>query len=61
MTSLTTFNSTDLVNDIKNIDWDATFDSEKDLSIIFNKFYSCITEVIDKHIPFIQTSTKIQY
>ena len=46
-----TFNSANLVNDIQNIDWDATFHSERDLSIIFNKFYSCITEIIDKHIP----------
>ena len=46
-----TFNSTDLVNEIQNIHWDAVFDSEKDLSIIFKKFYSCITEIIDKHIP----------
>ena len=46
-----TLNSVDLVNDIQSIDWDAMFDSEKDLSIIFNKFYSCISEIIDKHIP----------
>lgn len=33
-----TFNSTDLVNEIQNIHWHAVFDSEKDLSIIFKTF-----------------------
>ena len=46
-----TFNPTDLANDIQHIHWDAVFDSEKDLSIIFKKFYSRIPEIIDKHIP----------
>ena len=33
-----TFNSSDHVNDLQNIHWDAVFDSEKDLSIIFKRF-----------------------
>ena len=52
------FNKAALINDIEMLDWQLLLGTTSDPSIIFDRFYSSILEVIDQHIPIKQMSRK---
>ena len=49
-----------LVNELCQIDWQTVFISHNDPSIMFDNFYTRISEIIDKHIPKKIIKTRIQ-
>jgi hypothetical protein len=46
-----TFNSTKLISDVQNINWEQVFHSEKDPTNMFEMFYTRISDIIDKYMP----------
>ena len=45
------FDKTQLVNEVSRINWETIFTSNNDPSDMLNKFYTKISDIIDKHLP----------
>ncbi len=52
------FNKTQLVNEVSQINWETIFTSNNDLSDMFNKVYTKISDIIDKHLPLKKISRR---
>ena len=47
--------------DLKQIDWNEVLQTQNgvtDVTVFFQSFYSCISQVIDKHVPFRKLTRK---
>ena len=42
---------TALMDEIQSVNWETIFPHDCDVNIIFDRFYSTIADIIDKHVP----------
>ena len=45
------FNDSDLVDEIRSIDWSTILLDSHDVNALFNSFYSNLSNIVDKHVP----------
>ena len=50
-----TFSEHDLINEVESINWEDVVPAGNDVNQIFDSFYSCISNTIDKHVPLKKT------
>ena len=49
---------TALIDEIQSVNWETIFPHDCDVNIIFDRFYSTIADIIDKHVPVKKLSKK---
>ena len=54
----TQFNQTDLIEEMKKINWELEFVNNSNPTNMFDAFYNKVTQIINKHIPIKQLSRK---
>ena len=51
------FNQSNLINDVESVDWSFN-SSSSDVNVMFDTFYSRLSNIIDRHIPIKKLSAK---
>ena len=51
------FNQSNLINDVESVDWSFN-SSSNDVNVMFDTFYSRLSNIIDRHIPIKKLSAK---
>ena len=54
----TQFNQTDLIEEMKKINWELEFVNNSNPTNMFDAFYNKVTQIINKHLPIKQLSRK---
>ena len=54
------FNKTEFLSEMQNINWQdvLTIDTGTDITILFDRYYSKISQIVDKHLPLRQLSKR---
>ena len=52
------FDESALIEDIQSVDWDGLLRANPDPNVMFDSFYTRISDIIDFHIPLIQLSKR---
>ena len=48
------YNETALIAEMKEIDWKTKLPDSEEINLIFDSFYSTVSNIVDKHIPLKQ-------
>ena len=52
------YNESEFLKDVESLNWAHEFAADNDASSLFDTFYSKLSDIVDKHIPVKQLSTK---